>query len=937
MTEPGPTASKPAAEGPAAHPDKIPSGGNSPAAAATNPGNSPNGHSGRTPNGRAAENAPTADSPPEASEPTPAPSLEAVGSQDTTDSRASSSDAAADGDAAPVVDATTSTAATATVDVGADHGTVDARNDDADARAAAAVANDEQPAALGENVIDTASARKNAETNHEATSRLIDADAREAEVDTRTSTARLDEGADNIDAVDVASADMGEVGGSDAVEADSSHAVEAGSASDPDAEKVAPATGETPTATMSTTAPTEPSLDDAAIGSPEPGSSKGPSGSDPAPAQAAAPPAAPAPTATSSPAPASNPATAATTTPAPASAPITTPSSTTTSTPTSASASTATPVPTSPTPTPTSPTLPPTSPIPAGGPAPDSAPASAPTSDSVSASAQGETREGTEGKPTAGGRDADQDEPEAVESEPVGGFEPVDKPTKIGAPEAVGAANLARKPLDKALPAKAATSTSLPAGRVGRFFARVDQAAGGYAVDLVLYALSAAFALVTALTSTLLPHRAWGSIAVWAYATAFLLAACQFAGYRLTIARSGEAERGRSVRALFGNGGRATLTWLTWGSASLLPLVVQAVQRADGRTDRAQEEVLVVERMGERLLADGTPYLSRGAIAALPADERLMGYSPYQPGMSIFGLPRAIAGDVWWTDARIWFALFTALILIAAVVIMRPRSAGRNSSAESGKRAASNDHKGSRRNGSVDRSSRRWQAFATVRALQAATVLPICALTLATGGDDIPVLAFCLLAFALAATDRYGWAGVAVGAAAACKLFALPVVAVLAVLAMATARGGRLLPGALGLPILVLVPPFQVDQDSFLENVIRFPLGHGLVTSPAQSPFPGYLIAQNVPDGRYIAIGLLLAVAAVITVRIFWVPSRTAASASSICGWGLLGAILLMPTTRFGYLLYPIAFLVWAGVLNAAHRNHTATSGPLGDTALYAR
>ncbi|MCY1143993.1 glycosyltransferase 87 family protein [Actinoplanes sp. Pm04-4] len=426
-------------------------------------------------------------------------------------------------------------------------------------------------------------------------------------------------------------------------------------------------------------------------------------------------------------------------------------------------------------------------------------------------------------------------------------------------------------------------------GRIGRSFARVDQAAGGYAVDLTLYAVSAVFALITALNSTLLPHRAWGSIAVWAYAAAFVIAGLQFTGYLLTRRRG---TTGR-ISLLFGNGGRAAVTWTVWAAAALVPLVVQAVQRAGGRTDRAQEEVLVVEHMGERLLNDGTPYLSRDTIAALPEGERLMGYSPYQPGMSIFGLPRALFGDVWWTDARVWFAVFTALILIAAVWLLRSA-----------------------------------RSFPTIRALQAVTVLPICALTLATGGDDIPVLAFCLLALALAATDRYGWAGVAVGAAAACKLFALPVVAVLAILAMAVARGGRLLPGAIGLPILVLIPPFQVNEDGFLENVIRFPLGHGLVTSPAQSPFPGYLIAQNVPNGRYLTLGLLAAVAVVITVRMLWWPPRTAATASLICGWGLLAAILLMPTTRFGYLLYPIAFLVWAAALRPGRSERVGTQEP---------
>jgi hypothetical protein len=424
--------------------------------------------------------------------------------------------------------------------------------------------------------------------------------------------------------------------------------------------------------------------------------------------------------------------------------------------------------------------------------------------------------------------------------------------------------------------------------RAGRLLSRVDRAAGGYAADLGLYALSAAFALITAQTSTLLPHRAWGAIAAWAYAVGAVLVAGQFLLFR---------------RGLAGNRARSALAWLVWTAAALLPLIVQAVQRAAGRTDRAQEEVLVVERMGERLLHDGTPYLGRDAITALPIDERLMGYSPYQPGMAIFGLPRAMAGDYWWTDSRVWFAVATAATLVVAVPLLRAAS------------------------GPFSPTS--------VRAVQAATVLPICALTLATGGDDLPVLAFCLLALALAATDRYGWAGLAVGAAAACKLFALPVVAVLVVLALATRNGRRLLPGALGLPVLVLLPPFLVDADAFVENVLRFPLGHGVVTSPAQSPFPGYLIAQNVPAGRLVAAALLIAVAACITVRIVRHPPRTAETAALIIGWGLLAAILLMPTTRFGYLLYPIAFLVWAPALRSTLSKHTATSAPRDDAGLY--
>ncbi|GAA4940527.1 glycosyltransferase 87 family protein [Actinoplanes utahensis] len=390
------------------------------------------------------------------------------------------------------------------------------------------------------------------------------------------------------------------------------------------------------------------------------------------------------------------------------------------------------------------------------------------------------------------------------------------------------------------------------------------------AVDLLLYSLSAAFALVTALTSTLMPHRAWGAIAAAGYLAAALL---------VYLVRR-----------------RDLLVWAAWGAVALLPLVVQAVQRAAGRTDRAQEEVLVVEHMGESLLHSGTPYLSRAEIAAIPLDERLLGYRPYQPGMSLFGLPRALAGDHWWTDARIWFAVVTVAAIGAAIFLLRDSPTP-----------------------------------SLVRAVQAATVLPVTALTLATGGDDIPVLALCLLALALVATGRPGWAGIAVGAAAACKLFALPVVAVLAVQAIVTGTWRRLLPGALGLPILALLPPLLVDADALIENVFRFTLGHGLVTSPAQSPFPGYLISQAGPGGRYIASALLVTAAAVIGVLLLRRPPRTARSVALFCGFGLLTAILLMPTTRFGYLLYPAALLLWAPALS----KDTGSSAPRRDTALY--
>ncbi|WP_435823712.1 glycosyltransferase 87 family protein [Micromonospora parva] len=416
----------------------------------------------------------------------------------------------------------------------------------------------------------------------------------------------------------------------------------------------------------------------------------------------------------------------------------------------------------------------------------------------------------------------------------------------------------------------------------------LDNAAGGLALDLGLYAVSATFAAITAVTSTLLPHRAWGAVAAVGYLLATLTVTAQ-----LLLRRRSPTSR------LTGLPARWTVTGLAWAATTLLPLAWQSIDRAGGRTDRAQEEVLVVEQAGNRLLEHGTPYLGPDAIAALPPGEQLMGYTPYQPGMAMFGLPRALL-DTWWTDSRVWFAVGTALALALAVAALR----GTRTTADQRRDAA------------------------LLRGVQAATVLPVCALTLATGGDDLPVLALCLLALAFAATDRPGRAGLAVGLAGALKLFAWPVALVLIVWGLTRRAGARVAAGAIGLPVAALLPALLVDRDALTENVLRFPLGHGLVTSPAQSPFPGYLIASTLPAGRLIAAALLVAAGLAIAVRLARRPPRTAVAATLICGYGLLAAIALMPTTRFGYLLYPLALLAWAPAL---HRQTDTPATPIPD------
>lgn len=401
-----------------------------------------------------------------------------------------------------------------------------------------------------------------------------------------------------------------------------------------------------------------------------------------------------------------------------------------------------------------------------------------------------------------------------------------------------------------------------------RWLRRLDAFDDGLPADVLLYALSAVFALITAGTSTLAPHRAWGAMAVFGYTAAAVLAVGQWA-------------LGRWRTPL----DRAAVALGAFAATALLPLLIQAVQRAGGRTDRAQEEVGVVEDAARRLLDTGTPYLDRSELAAL--SEPLFGYMPYQPGMAAFGLPRAWFEVVWWTDARVWFAIvFVGALALALHLLFAAGSPGP----------------------------------ALVRAWQAATVLPLCALTLATGGDDMPVLGLCLLGFALAATGHFatghwGWAGVAVGTAAALKLFAWPVLAVLLVAALVARRGRVFATFALGVPVLTALPSLLVDPAAFTENVLAFPLGRGLVTSPAASPLPGHLLATGVPGGRIVVYVLLAAAAAGIGLFLVRRPPRTVADAALISGVGLLVAMLLLPATRFGYLLYPVTLLVWAPAL----------------------
>ncbi len=189
----------------------------------------------------------------------------------------------------------------------------------------------------------------------------------------------------------------------------------------------------------------------------------------------------------------------------------------------------------------------------------------------------------------------------------------------------------------------------------------------------------------------------------------------------------------------------------------------------------------------------------------------------------------------------------------------------------------------------------------------------------------------CLLALSLAATGRFGWAGLAIGGAAALKLFAWPIALVLGVYALTQGQARRYLAGAIGVPALTAGPALLINSGAVLENVLAYPLGRGLVTSPAASPLPGHLIAGTGPIGRALVFLLLAATVVAIAVWLYRRPPRTAADAAMVSGIGLLAGMLLLPATRFGYLLYPAVLLVWALALRSIPV--TGASPPVRDVA----
>jgi Glycosyltransferase family 87 len=342
---------------------------------------------------------------------------------------------------------------------------------------------------------------------------------------------------------------------------------------------------------------------------------------------------------------------------------------------------------------------------------------------------------------------------------------------------------------------------------------------------------------------------------------------------------------GAAATALARRPARHTIAAAVFVTSALVPLAVLVVQRAHGVAWSAQPEVDVVERMARLLVHTGTPY---GPVHGLV---RFEDYSPYLPAMSVFGLPRA-AFDSPLTDARLVFAAVSALLLVHATRML-------------------------------------GTSTPPVRAVQLVAVLPATTLAVATGGDDLPVLALLVLSCVAVHRRQAVTAGLAGGLALAMKLTAAPVLLVLAV-ALWVAAGARRAVAfaaiAAGVAVALVLPAAVASPGALLEHVIRFPAGMTGVESPAASPLPGHLLAQTGPAGRALALALLALAALAVLAWVALRPPTTAAQAAERAAAGLGVAMLLMPATRFGYLIYP---LVLTGTAIALKTGQKVTGMPV--------
>jgi Glycosyltransferase family 87 len=406
--------------------------------------------------------------------------------------------------------------------------------------------------------------------------------------------------------------------------------------------------------------------------------------------------------------------------------------------------------------------------------------------------------------------------------------------------------------------------------------------------DALLYGASALFALLTIYTSTNALYQVWGRMALLPFAFGALASGVlAWVVHRARGRQPGRALTKRQNRRAWLT--RIVVAVCVFAGALAIPMAFEIVWRFDHVAGSHQQpEVVTVEVGGQDLVHGTDPYvvpvrLHHEARYHPPGQPDFEGFLPYLPLMAVAGIPSEIWPNNGLSDARIFFCLTT--LGVAAVALYMCRSDERRK----------------------------------IRAIQALIILPLASLPLATGGDDIPVVGFLLLAMVLAQRRRPFASGVVFGIASAMKFTAWP----LAALALFAARGrnGERRPlSMLAGMVVVAVPtifPFALRGPfALIDDVVLFPLGLSAIPTTAASALPGHVLVSAYPSlSRALPISVGLVLAVLLARHLYRHTPRTAAEICMIAGVVMSALILLAPDPRVGYLLYPINFFVWAYLL----------------------
>ncbi len=458
-------------------------------------------------------------------------------------------------------------------------------------------------------------------------------------------------------------------------------------------------------------------------------------------------------------------------------------------------------------------------------------------------------------------------------------------------------------PLDRPGATTALASARLTAAweRSKTELARISPEAG----DALLYFGSAVFALITIYTSENALYQVWGRMALSPYV--FGVVASVAVALVLRRARRRSAD-GRTLttrqhhRAWLA---RIIIAACVFAGALAVPMGLEILWRFDGVPgSHLQPEVTSVEVGGQDLVKGTDPYrkierFHHEVPYHPPGEPDYAGFLPYLPLMALAGVPSDIWPNSGLSDARIFFCLTT--LAVAGVAMYLCRSPGRRK----------------------------------MRAVQALIILPLAALPLATGGDDIPVVAFMLLAMVLAQRQRPFASGVVLGIASAMKFTAWPL-AVLALFCAWDRRGRRrpllMLAGILVVAVPTIFPFALRGPFALIDDVVLFPLGLSAIPSTAASALPGHVLVTWFPSlSRALPLGVGLILAVGLLRHLTKHTPRTVAEVCTISGVVMAFLILLAPNPRVGYLVYPINLFVWAYLLAEPDRRRRAAETGLLD------